>query len=91
MGNLLNLIKTDWKKVKSGVIQGSVLGPVLFLFLIVDINEYLTKGISFGEYAEDIIAYIIEGETWLNISKSKVLHLRPNPANQNKPQHHRCE
>jgi hypothetical protein len=53
-------INTDWKKVEAGVIQGSVLGPVLFLIFIADINECLEKlGVSFAKYADDIIAYII--------------------------------
>ena len=50
---------TEWKKVEAGVIQGSVLGPVLFILFIADINKYLPKGVRFEKYADDIIAYII--------------------------------
>ena len=52
-------ISTDWKRVEAGVIQGSVLGPVLFLLFIADINTYLPEGVRFEKYADDIIACII--------------------------------
>jgi len=52
-------ITTEWKKVEAGVIQGSVLGPVLFIIFIADINKYMPEGIGFEKYADDIIAYII--------------------------------
>ena len=38
--------ETEWKDVEAGVIQGSVLGPILFLIFISDINEYLPKGVE---------------------------------------------
>jgi ribonuclease P/MRP protein subunit RPP40 len=34
---------SEWKNVEAGVIQGSVLGPVLFLLFIADINSYLPE------------------------------------------------
>ena len=52
-------ISTDWKRVEAGVIQGSVLGPVLFLLFIADINTYLPEGVRFEKYADDIICYIL--------------------------------
>ena len=52
-------LTTEWKKVEAGVIQGSVLGPILFLLYIADINDYMPAGVSFEKYADDIIAYII--------------------------------
>ena len=43
---------TEWKSVEAGVIQGSVLGPVLFLLFIADIRVELLK------YADDILVYL---------------------------------
>ncbi len=36
-----------------------MLGPVLFLIFIADINDYMPAGVSFEKYADDIIAYVI--------------------------------
>jgi hypothetical protein len=49
----------DWKKVEAGVIQGSVLGPVLFIIFLADINEYIPEGIIAPKYADDILTYNI--------------------------------
>ena len=56
-------IETDWKDVEAGVIQGSVLGPVLFLLFVADINEYLPAGAPTDKYADDIISYIVGAAT----------------------------
>ena len=50
---------SDWKDVRAGVIQGSVLGPVLFLLFISDINSYMPNGINILKYADDILAYVL--------------------------------
>ena len=49
-------LTTEWKNVEAEVVQGSVLGPVLF---ISDINNYLTTDANTKKYADDIISYII--------------------------------
>jgi hypothetical protein len=51
-----------WKNVVAGVIQGSVLGPILFLLFIYDLNEYMPPGIELQKYADDILAYIISDQ-----------------------------
>ena len=56
---VVNNIKTEWKKVEAGVIQGSVLGPILFLLFISDINDELPPDTNLQKYADDILVYII--------------------------------
>ena len=55
VGNIL----TEWLKVQAGVIQGSVIGPILFILFIADINSYLPTGVNIKKYADDILAYLI--------------------------------
>jgi hypothetical protein len=54
-----NKTTTEWKNVEAGVIQGSVLGPILFILFLSDINKYFPDGVTFEKYADDILAYII--------------------------------
>ena len=72
-GNLLSCIKSmlcnrsqqvkvgntlsDYKAVTSGVPQGSVLGPVLFIFYINDIIEAAAPTSTVKLYADDLKAY----------------------------------
>jgi hypothetical protein len=49
---------TEWKQVEAGVVQGSVLGPILFILFIYDINDYIPVGVNVLKYADDILAYI---------------------------------
>ena len=55
--------KTEWKNVEAGVIQGSVVGPTLFILFISDINEYLPVNIKAPKYADDILTYCIYKKT----------------------------
>jgi hypothetical protein len=50
---------SSWKTVEAGVIQGSVLGPILFLLFIADLNEYLTSATDISKYADDVLGYSI--------------------------------
>ena len=54
-----NNIETEWKDVEAGVIQGSVLGPTLFILFISDINNYLPADAEIEKYADDIVSYLI--------------------------------
>jgi hypothetical protein len=55
----INDIETEWKNVEAGVIQGSVLGPILFILFISDINDYLPSNVEIEKYADDILGYLI--------------------------------
>ena len=50
---------TDWLKVEAGVIQGSVIGPILFIIFISDINSYIPAEAELQKYADDILSYVI--------------------------------
>jgi ribonuclease P/MRP protein subunit RPP40 len=48
---------SDWLGVEAGVIQGSVLGPILFIIFISDINSYIPPSIQLTKYADDLGTY----------------------------------
>ena len=50
---------TEWLKVEAGVIQGSVIGPILFIIFISDINSYIPAETELQKYADDILNYVI--------------------------------
>lgn len=45
--------------MRAGVIQGSVLGPTLFLLFIADINDHISDLVELIKYADDILIYNI--------------------------------
>ena len=50
---------SSWASVRAGVIQGSVLGPTLFILFIADLNNRILEGVKAPKYADDILAYSI--------------------------------
>jgi hypothetical protein len=52
-------IETEWRNVIAGVIQGSVIGPILFILFISDINKFIPVGVELEKYADDILCYIL--------------------------------
>ena len=54
---VLNGSKADYEDIKSGVPQGSVLGPLLFLIYINDLEENIKSQISF--FADDTMLFSI--------------------------------
>ena len=45
--------------MSAGVIYSSVIGTVLFILFLHDLNDYLSEGIMIEKYADDILCYII--------------------------------
>ena len=50
---MLGDILSDWEKVTSGVPQGSVLGPLLFIIFINDLPDILSSSTNCKMYADD--------------------------------------
>ena len=69
---------SNWKAVLSGVPQGSVLGTILFLIYINDLDDDITsKVLKFADDTNDLNKLIEWSEKWqmlFNFGKCKCLH-----------------
>lgn len=69
-------IKSDQLDVYSGVPQGSVLGPILFLVYVNDIHACIEPGVTLRLFADDCIIYTTvqttEDQTKLNSSLANI-------------------
>ncbi len=66
----LNGFHSDYAEIESGVPQGSVLGPLLFLVYINDLENNLKSNVKF--FADDTMLYSIVRDP--NISASDLNH-----------------
>ena len=53
----LNNFYSDWLLVKQGVPQGTILGPLLFLLYVNDIQNVCSKDCQLIQYADDTVIY----------------------------------
>ena len=64
---VLNGTSSDWEVIESGVPQGSVLGPLLFLIYINDLEQGIKSSIKF--FADDTMLYSIVHDKLLSASE----------------------
>lgn len=72
----INGIVSDQAKMSCGVPQGSTLGPLLFIFYINDLSEYITN-VNVKLYTDDTVFYINAADintaiSTMNIAAAKI-------------------
>jgi hypothetical protein len=64
-----------WAEIKSGVPQGSVLGPLFFLLYINDIARLSIKGVHIFSYADDTSIIVTNPEyNGYKLAMNKIFH-----------------
>ena len=62
----INEILSDPLKITTGVPQGTVIGPILFLIYINNISKIINSKYDIVSYADDT-ALVIQGKTWTEV------------------------
>jgi hypothetical protein len=66
---------SKWELIKNGVLQGSILGPLFFLFYINDLPKIITKNNSIVLFADDASLLITDcNKLDLNTNINQSLH-----------------
>ena len=69
---VLNGIESDWIKLKRGVPQGTILGPLLFNIYVNDLAKIVDKDCTVVQYADD--TFLFTSDTDEISSKTKLEH-----------------
>jgi hypothetical protein len=72
--NSINSFSSRWAEIKSGVPQGSILGPLIFLLYINDIAKLSIRGVKFF-YADDTSINVTNPEyNGYKLATNKIFH-----------------
>jgi hypothetical protein len=73
--NSINSFSSRWAEIKSGVPQGSILGPLYFLLYINDITKVPIKGVKIFLNADDTSIIVTNPEyNGYKLAMNKIFH-----------------